>query len=453
MSTPGTADDRPNLLLITADDMNGDTPGFLGGPAGVTPTLDRLAAEGTAFARAHVAVAVCQPSRSAIMTGRWPHRNGAEGFEPIHDGVPILTELLKPAGYRTGILSKVDHLAPVDRFGWDFVRRPDQLGMGRDPHAYGAAVAGFLRDAEQRGRPWFLMANANDPHRPFHGSDDERGHFSERQLRTIATPSKVFTSAQAEPPGFLPDLPDVRREVAEYLSSCRRCDDVVAAALGALDESGQADRTMVAFLSDNGMAFPFAKANCYLQSTRTPLIVRWPGHARAGRLDGEHFVSTLDLFPTWCEAAGVPTPDGTDGRSLRRLLGGHREAGRNRVVTVFHETHAKRRFEMRCVQDAEYGYIYNAWADGETSYQAENMFGRSWRAITAAADTDPAVARRATFYLRRTPEELYHLATDPHALRNLADSAEHRDRLDDARAHLARWMADVGDPLANQGCW
>lgn len=109
-------DQRPNVLLITADDMSGDTPATFGGPPGVTPAIDALAEEGMSFLRAHVPIAVCQPSRSAMMTGRWPHRNGAEGFEPVRDDVPVLTELLKEVGYRTGILSKVVHLAPLEKF-------------------------------------------------------------------------------------------------------------------------------------------------------------------------------------------------------------------------------------------------------------------------------------------------------------------------------------------------
>src|SRR5947208_16641736 len=91
---------RPNVLLITADDMNYDTPGFAGGKVpDITPNLDKLASEGIYFKKAHVTVAVCQPSRSVLMTGRYPHRNGAEGFNPIRADVPTLGEQLRAAGY------------------------------------------------------------------------------------------------------------------------------------------------------------------------------------------------------------------------------------------------------------------------------------------------------------------------------------------------------------------
>src|SRR5437870_1215224 len=97
------AAERPNVLLITADDMNFDTPGFAGGKVpDITPNLDRLASEGIYFKFAHVTVAVCQPSRSAIMTGRYPHRNGAIGFNPIFADCPTLGEQLHNAGYFNG---------------------------------------------------------------------------------------------------------------------------------------------------------------------------------------------------------------------------------------------------------------------------------------------------------------------------------------------------------------
>lgn len=80
-----------NVLFVSTDDMGGTMPGAFGGPRGVIPALDFLASEGPAFLPGHVATAACQPSRSPVMTGRWPHRNATEGFEPIYDGLPLLT--------------------------------------------------------------------------------------------------------------------------------------------------------------------------------------------------------------------------------------------------------------------------------------------------------------------------------------------------------------------------
>lgn len=436
-----------NILLLTVDDMNGDTPGCCGGQPQVTPTIDRLAAGGMLFRRAHVPVAVCLPSRSALLTGRWPHRNGAEGFEPVHDDVPVLNDLLRPRGYLTGILGKVAHLPPVERYCWDLCIDRPELGAGRDPARYAAGVAELLTRARAEHRPFFLMVNAHDPHRPFHGSDQERTMFTDEQRAGIPAPSRVFAAGHGQVPGFLPDLPAVQREIAEYLSSCRRADDVVAAALAELDSAGLADDTLVIFMSDNGMAFPFAKANCYLQSSRTPLIIRWPGRAPAGVVDDTHFVSTIDLFPLMCRAAGVrPSPDG-DGHDLTELIDNGKQAGRDRVFTVFHETSAKRRYEMRCTQDARWGYIWNAWSDGDTEYLAENMKGRTWPAMTTAAASNANLAARVEHYVHRVPEELYDLAADPDCLTNRIAAPETTGVVAHQRRAMAEWMASTGDPL------
>jgi N-sulfoglucosamine sulfohydrolase len=438
-----------NVLLITADDMDGRTPAHLGGPADATPNLNRLAAQGITFERSHVAIAVCQPSRSAIMTGMWPHRNGAQGFEPIHDGIGLFTDVLHDAGYLAGILGKTDHIQPVYRFGWDKLVSMRDLGLGRNPEAYGSEAAEFFRTAREAGKPWFLMTNAHDPHRPFHGSIAEREKWEEPEREAFPDPTRVWTAAEVEVPGFLPDLPGVREEYAQYLSSARRCDDVVGAVLTELEQAGYAEDTLVVFLSDNGMAFPFAKANCYLRSTLTPLIVRWPGVTQGGQVEAGAFVSSLDLFPTFCDALGIPSPEGLDGSSLLPVIQGRPAEGRDRVFTVFHETSAKIRYEMRCVQDEHWGYIWNAWADEDTAYRAENMDGLSWPAMQEAAELDERVAERARFYRYRAPEELYDLKNDPNCLQNLAGDSALADVLDERRRVLQDWMNGSGDPLAS----
>src|SRR5438477_3178069 len=103
---PAAADPPPNLLVITADDMNADSPGWMGNTLGATPNLDAFAAGCHRFVNHHVSAPICQPSRSALMTGRVPHRNGALGFNPIHTDVPTLVEVLAKAGYFAAAVNK-----------------------------------------------------------------------------------------------------------------------------------------------------------------------------------------------------------------------------------------------------------------------------------------------------------------------------------------------------------
>ncbi|MDP6424956.1 MAG: sulfatase [Planctomycetota bacterium] len=436
---------RPNLLLITADDLNCDSVGAFGSTvAGTTPNIDRLAKEGMRFTRAHVTIAVCQPCRAVWMTGRYPHRSGGHGFHKLtKKNVPILPGLLREAGYRVGILGKVKHSTPYASFRWDYAYDQKDLGQGRNPKLYAERAGKFFKGAAQAKRPFFLMANSHDPHRPFNGNDRKIVYA---KGEGAARPSRGFSPEEIKVPGFLADLPAVRREIAEYMSSVRRCDDTVGALLGALEDSGLAESTVVVFLSDHGMALPFAKTNCYLHSTRTPLIVRWPERVKAGEEDRDHFVAGIDLLPTLLEIAGVAVPEGIDGTTFATLLKGEKEPGRDAVFTQFHATSGARAYPMRAVVTERYLYVFNTWADGKTVFRNESQNGRTMRAMRAAASTDSRIRGRVDLFLHRTVEELYDLERDPDALDNLAGREQHAQAQMRMRDRLRKWMRQTEDP-------
>jgi N-sulfoglucosamine sulfohydrolase len=324
-AAPQSAPARPNVLFLTVDDMHGDSVGAFGCPIpGITPHIDRLAADGLRFRRGHVTIAICMPTRAVWMTGRYPHRSGALGFDNIRPDVPTVVEALKVAGYRTGLFAKEPHVVPSRHAAFDVLVKASELREGRDPAGYGAKAAAFFAQAKAEGKPFFLMANAQDPHRPFAKETDD--------VRRVIKP------AEAVVPGFLPDLPDIRTELAQYFTSVHRADEVVGAVLAALDVAGLRESTLVLFLSDHGMSFPFSKTNCWVDSTRTPWIVRWPGVVKAGAEDVEHFVSGIDVAPTILEAAGLPSLEGADGRSIVPILKGGRQEGRERVYTHLNTT-------------------------------------------------------------------------------------------------------------------
>lgn len=439
---------RPNILLITVDDMNHDVPGFAGGLApGVTPHLDRLASQSLWFAHAHVASAICQPSRQSMMTGRYPHNIGAPGFDPIDPRVPTLQERLHEAGYVNGILGKVNHLAPEEKYQWSYRKEMNQLGMGRDPRLYHRYASEFIEQAKRAGQPFFLMANAHDPHRPFAGSDDEAANLQRPDWKAnpYPTPDRVFQPGEVAVPGFLPDLPDVRRELAEYASSCRRADQTVGEVLRALAESGLESDTLVMFTTDHGMPLPFAKTNCYPASTRSPWLVRWPGVVEPG-VDREHFICGVDFMPTILDAAGLAQPEGLDGRSFLPLLRGEKQADRDHVFTTINTLSSRKAYPMRGLHDHRFTYIFNAWADGKTRFQNESQRGRTWRAMTEAAKKDRAIAERVRLFQYRVPEELYDRERDPCCLTNLAADAGHRALLERMRRRMAETMQATRDP-------
>ncbi|MDT8388898.1 MAG: sulfatase [Lentisphaeria bacterium] len=436
---------QPNIVLITADDMNWNTVGAYGCKTPeCTPNIDALAAAGVRFNYAHVTVSVCQPSRGAIATGRYPHKSGQEGFHHI-DGrdVPLVTEELRKAGYLNGILGKIGHSSPKQNFTWDYAEDMPELAWGRDKDLYHGFARQFLNMAKSQDKPFFLMANAHDPHRPFHGNDAD---LYGKQGITYPPPSRVYQPEEVEVPGFLPDIPDVRREIAEYASSVRRCDDVVGRIVDALKEAGVYENSLIMFLSDNGMAFPFSKTNCYLHSTKTPWIIAWPGKTPPGSVDNEHFISGIDFMPTALEAAGAEYPEGVDGTSFLSLLTGEKDPSRTRVFTQFHENYAQDRFPMRCVQDKRFGYIFNPWSDGKREFKNESQAGRTFKAMRAAAADDAEIADRVDLFLRRVVEELYDFENDPDALHNLVDDPAYADELKRLRTELEAWMIENNDP-------
>lgn len=448
--TVAGAEVRPNILLVTVDDMNFDTPGCFGGPSGLTPNIDRLATEGMRFERAHVTLAICQASRQCLMTGRYPHNAGFRWFEPVASEVPVLPEILKEQGYRSACFGKAEHLQPRARYQWDESFDQMEIKGGRNPEAYADLCRSFIQKADADGQPFFLMANSHDPHRPFHGSPKEVAYKAnmEKIGGTLVKPSQVYSPDEAIDIGFLPPVPEVKKQVAQYMSSCRRADDTVGEILRVLDETGHRDDTIIFFLSDNGSPFPFAKGNVYLNSTRTPLIVRWPGRVAAGTVEADDYVNGIDFLPTVLDALELPVPDGTDGRSFLPLLEGKPQTGRDSTVTVFynaypvaggHRPELTTWFEMRCLHQNKTAYIYNGWADGELRFTP-----LATRPILDEM-SQLGHTERVDMFRLRCPEELYRFDSDPDALNNLADHPEHQPQMQLMRAELLEWMEQFND--------
>ncbi len=453
-----SAAELPNVLLITVDDMNCDSVGAFGCRIpGITPNIDRLAREGVRFKHAHVTVAICQPTRAVWMTGRYPHNSGALGFDPIRKGVPTLVEALREAGYYTGLMAKHGHVVPTRATAWNEIVPARELKNGRGAGQYYARAKKILQDAAEQKKPFFLMANMQDPHRPFAGSRQE----AQRKKKDSKDKShqygggfpgvtRTYKPDEVVVPDFLPDIPDVRKEVAEYFTSVHRADEVAGAVLKALDESGKRDSTLVMFLSDHGMPLPFAKTNCWYQSTRTPWIVRWPGVVEPGRYDETHMISGIDLCPTILSAVGEPPLKGTDGRSFLDILKGGSDPRRNLVFTHINTIASKRDYSMRSVQNRRFGYIYNAWADGKTVFRNESQSGLTFKAMKKAAESDEAIARRVDHFVHRTKEEFYDYENDPAALKNLIDDPRFADEVAALRTQMHEQMTTARDPLVKR---
>lgn len=330
-ATSGTP---PSIVLILADDLGYGDVGFTGSTQIRTPHLDRLAREGVIFTQGYVTAPVCSPSRAGLLTGRHQVRFGFDnnlapasqpGFDPEFAGLPLgertMADRLMPLGYVSGLIGKW-HLGTRPQFHplergfdefWGFLGGghnyfpTEPTGRWNDApieSSYGPtrpltyltddigteAVAFVERHAD---RPFFLYVAFNAPHGPLQATEDDLrlyGHIDDERRRT-------------------------------YVAMVHRLDVNVGRIMEVLDRADLTDRTLVAFLSDNGGPVGSnASLNAPLNGqkgilleggVRVPFVLRWPGTAPSGAVESRP-VSAMDLTPTFVAAAGGATSDGDD---------------------------------------------------------------------------------------------------------------------------------------------
>lgn len=438
---------KPNVLIITVDDMSADSLGAFGCKLpGTSPNIDRLISRGMSFRRAHVQVGNCMPSRNVMWSGLYPHSNGVEGFYQVRSARhPHLVDLMKQAGYFTGIRHKVSHSTPYSPYGWDIDLDTDPDGKRADVKnaaSYRTSMNQTLSAARSADKPFCVVMNVADPHKPFYAEGNQGQTVDDKNVPTL-----IFNPEEVPIPGFLFDDPVVRKELAHYYSSVRRADDCVGEILAALDESGQRDNTVIIFLSDHGMPLPFAKTQLYHHSTHTPLSIIWPGVTKPGSADESHLVSAVDLLPTLLEMTEVTHPGAMDGRSFASLLKGKTQANRDFVVKEYNENAGGSRDPMRAIQTKQYLYLFNPWSNGSRVMATATSGTSTYRRMAVLARTDAALASRHNLYQHRVVEELYDVQKDPDCLTNLISSADHQQPLGKLRWTLEKWMIDTGDGM------
>ncbi|MBL9190468.1 MAG: sulfatase-like hydrolase/transferase [Opitutaceae bacterium] len=432
----------PNLILIVSDDQGFDLGAF-GSKQFVTPHLDRMAAEGVRATNFYVTASVCTPSRSGLITGRYPQRNGT--YEMIRNNMvnyghrytkaeyaisPEMTlgldvreltfgDVLRPAGYRNAVFGKWDmgqarRFLPLQRGFDDFVGHGNN-GIDYYTHErYGAPsmfrgnslsiadqgtyatdlfrreAVGFIR--AHRARPFFLYLPFNAPH-----------SASNLEKDSNQVPAHYLKK-------YYPAL-DPARPATKYAGMVTAMDEAIGEIFGTLRELALERDTLVIFISDNGrtgarideVRLRGGKASGYEGGLRVPLIAWWPGSIPAGKTTHE-FLTALEILPTLAGAAGAKLPAGVtyDGFDMLPVLKG---------------TTGSPRREM-----------FWDWPDG---YQAARVGNWKWLASTPRGKRGEVPAK----------EEIFDLDADPGETKNLV--ASHAGKVAELKAAFARWQAEM----------
>ncbi len=476
-----SAGERPNILFAFADDWGRyasiysqvDGEGTLNDFID-TPNFDRIAKSGVLFADAHVPAPSCTPCRSSLLSGQYFFKTDRAAFlqGAIWDAEKIASYplILEEAGYHIGYTAKVwtpgtPRNAPYGEKRTEYKSKPQQInafsqtadklvGTGVSVDEAKATLIGQAEEAFDnfvaawdREKPFCYWFGPTNVHRKWTAGsgkrlwgidpDDLEGHM----------------------PPFLPDVPVVREDMADYLGEAMAFDAMLGAILDKLEATGEMDNTMIVISGDHGApGFPRGKCNLYDFGTQVPLAISWPAKFQGDRV-AEDVINIMDLAPTFLDAAGVDIPEAMHGKSLMPLLtsgkSGQIEPGRTWIVTG-RERHVQkaradeRGYPQRAIRTQDYLYICNfepeRWPMGDPYHvdaeQAPTTDALTNNTFVTFADLDASPTKAFLFqngedpkykemydlaFAKRPEEELYILKDDPHQMNNLAYDDQHFD--------------------------
>jgi choline-sulfatase len=425
----GTADaQRPNILLVSIDDLN-DWTGCLGGhPQAITPNIDRLAEDGTLFANAHCQSPVCNPSRASLMTGRYPHSTGIYFLSPDLRAAPALKDTLTlperfaADGYKTMAVGKLFHTGDkrfFQEYGgnnggfgprpkvkisqphghplWDWGAFPESDEMMPD---WQAAQWAAKKLAEKHDQPFMLGVGFYRPHVPMFAP---KQWFDKHPLNKIKLPL-VTENDRADLSQYAINLTNLQHvspehswvvsagqwehAVQSYLASVTFADHCLGTVLDALQNGPNADNTIVLLFSDHGFHLGekerWAKRTLWEDGTRVPLIVVAPGF-EAGQTSVRP-AELLDIFPTLLELAGLQPDAAQEGQSLVPLLKDPKAAWDHPAITSF----GPGNYSVRSTR-----YRFIQYHDGSRELYDHQDDPHEWHNLVTRADLQSVIAAHA----------------------------------------------------------
>lgn len=474
---------RPNIIFAFADDWGREASAYREpdrptiSDAVETPHFDTLAKNGVLFWDAHVSAPSCTPSRTAVLTGRHFFRNGSGSQlhspwsgKPEDDPVKKLESyhtLLEKAGYHTGVTYKTHvsmHL---------FVSKQHQYNTaGRKVNGFSQFVMQAKDDAEIAGRKQQLLDEVRRNMQSFLDAREEGQPFCWYFSPTNVHRTWVWESAQrmwginpddlkGKVPPFMPDHEVIRQDLADYLGEVMAFDAQLGVLIDELKQRGLYENTIIVVSGDHGApGFPRGKTNLVNFGTQVPLAIHWPkGIKNPGRVVTNP-TSTVDLAPTFLQAAGLDVHEQMNGNSLLPILKdgdtkGHSELGNAYVITG-RERHVGRPetregmlpYPSRAIRTKDYLYIRNFKPDRWPQLLPPvtpglrthgDLDGGPTKEWYAQIQDDPKYAKYSDWAWGKRPlEEFYDLKADPHQMNNLADSDEHQA----AKQKLSKQLMD-----------
>lgn len=463
---------RPNILFVFADDWGRYASCYKGidgrptlNDVINTPHIDRVAREGILFRNAFVNAPSCTPCRSSLLSGRYffnCDRGAILNGAVWNDSIPSYPLLLRDAGYIIGKSYKVwSPGIPADApFGGQkyAFEKHGNLPQHFSTNAIPLLDQGFSVEAAREKILDQVLGNFNDflatcqKDKPWHYFF---GPVTTHRKWVKGSGNRLWgiqpASLEGKLPKFLPDVPEIREDVADYLGECQAVDAYVGVLLKRLEETGEINNTIIVLSGDHGMpGVTSGKCNLYDMGVSIPLLIRMPG-GKGGRIVDD-FVRLPDLAPTFMELAGVTPPDNLYGRSLLPLLlsdsSGIIDTTRNWVITGRERHVASARegnlpYPMRSIRVRDYVYIRNfepdRWPMGMPGALTKNFtpateeLEQNTYVTFADMDSSPTKAwlvehrndRKWKWYFdlafgKRPAEELYDVQRDPDMITNLA---------------------------------
>lgn len=453
-------DKKPNILFVISDDQSYPHASAYGSSIAHTPAFDFIARNGWLFNNAFVTSPGSSPSRASILTGLYPWQIAEAGTHSssFPTEYKCFPDILAEAGYHIGYTGK--GWGPGD---WKISGRkhnpagPEYNKIHIQPPYKGISNIDYSQNFKEflhektDEQPFYFWVGAREPHRPF---EKDSWKKADKKL------------SDAEVPSFLPDKDAVKADLLDYGTEIEWYDSQLLRIIEILKEEGEFENTLIIVMSDNGMPFPSAKANCFEYGVHIPLAICWPGGIKKSEISDE-LVSSIDLCPTILDAAGIQHKGKMEGSSLLPYLKKQQKHTGRTMAFAGRERHTSARYNnlgypIRALRTKDFLYIRNfhpeRWPAGDpycidkngnlTSMHSAYFDidkGPGWDFMVDNKDSADIYPYFEKAVAKRPYEELYDIGLDPGCLNNLIGKSEHTETLNHLRREMDKQLKKTKD--------